>query len=125
MKNKLIIDNFKAFIKTSKPLKDKYGTITRAVTLNDHVLYALLREKKDFRTCSQDKSIAIDMANGLLATMNNLLSDKELKLFMSTHRMNHLKDRLGKDLNHEHISEIKLIIEKQINVPTEELKNEQ
>lgn len=81
MNNINLIKNMKHYITTNKPTKDEYGTKSQAIYLDDHVLYALLREKKDFTKCSQDKNRAIAIAMYLVERINRIktLSQEENK----------------------------------------------
>ncbi len=53
MNNINIINKIKLKLKESKPYKNKYGTKFKNLTLEDYVLYAILRGKRNPEKCCQ------------------------------------------------------------------------
>lgn len=71
-----IIRNHKKKITTVKPVVDeKYGTVYQKLFLNDYVIYALLRNKHDFTSCSSTNRVqAIELAKTFRMKIEKYLS---------------------------------------------------
>jgi len=71
----LIIRDYKQKIKTVKPVIDKYGTVYQRLFLYDYIIYALLRNKQDFTSCSStNRDRAIELAEHFEAEIKKYLS---------------------------------------------------
>lgn len=110
---KKMIENMKKFVTTNKPSKNIYGNKIQAIYLADHVLYALLRKKPDYKSCSQkpnDAKIKADNFLSMLVQFEKLPEERK-----KGHHINHyFKERLGVDLNDEIVIELSNLIKEQI-----------
>lgn len=72
----LIIRNQKKKLMTVKPVVDEtYGTVYQKLFLNDYVIYALLRNKQDFTSCSStNRAKAIELAKDFQRRIEKYLS---------------------------------------------------
>lgn len=76
-RTKFIIE-MKDRLVTIKPEIDEiYGNKHQKLFLEDYILYALLRNKKDFTKCSSDKNKAIEVAQDIVKFLNMLLTDTQ------------------------------------------------
>lgn len=73
---KALILAYKNIIKTVKPKKDEtYGNVYQQLFLDDYVIYALLRNKQDFTSCSSnDRFRAINIAQNLKLQLEKYLN---------------------------------------------------
>jgi len=72
------IRNMKNRLITVKPVRDEtYGNIYQGLFLTDYVLYALLRNKKDFTKTASRKEKAVETAQDIKKFLIILLSDIE------------------------------------------------
>lgn len=111
---KKMIANFKNHIVTSKPYKNEYGHKVKAINLEDHVLYALLRKKADFRKCADKPEKAVQHAKNFVNVLNSYLKVGEQYRAKHPHNL-FFKERLGVDLTPEFVVELTSLIEEQIN----------
>jgi len=108
-----IINTMKNILKTERPYRDDNGHKVKVLFLNDYILYALLREKKDFTKCGTDKKQAIEIANDWLQMIirsqrkleSNVVKDWDLTA---------LKYRLGVDIDVENLVQLEHSIKSQI-----------
>lgn len=111
---KKMIASFKNHIVTSKPYKNEYGHKVKAVTLEDHVLYALLRKKADYRKCADNPEKAVKHAKNFVDVLNSFQKVGEQYRAKHPHNL-YFKERLGVDLTPEFVVELTSLIEEQIN----------
>lgn len=72
------IKSMKERLITIKPVRDEiYGNIYQHLFLDDYVLYALLRNKKDFTKTASKKEKAIDSATNICTFLKVLVKDIE------------------------------------------------
>lgn len=73
---RVIIAENKAVLVSVKPERDeKYGTVYQKLFVEDYVIYALLRNKQDFTSCSStDRLRAINIAKSFKLKLEKYLS---------------------------------------------------
>lgn len=115
MNNINLIKNMKHYITTNKPTKDKYGTKSKVIYLDNHVLYALLREKKDFTKCSHDKVRAILIAMDIVQRISRIktVNQEENKY---NYDYNYFTRVMGKKVSLEDLQQLKESIIKQVEL---------
>lgn len=109
-----MINTMKNILKTERPYRDDNGHKVKVLFLNDYILYALLREKKDFTKCATNKKQAVEMANDWLQMIiraqrkleSNVVKDWDLTA---------LKYRLGVDINVDGLVQLEHSIKSQID----------
>lgn len=113
MNNKNMIKHLKEHIKNSKPTKDKHGTVTQAIFIYDHILYALIRETSDFTKCSHNKERAMDIAKSIRLSLITLLKLDKKEQIENYYAYNKLKNCLG-ELDNVSIAQLLYSVEKQL-----------
>ena len=108
-----MINTMKDFLKTERPYRDDNGHKVKVLFLKDYVLYALLREKKDFTNCATDKSEAISIALDWLSAVER--SRKQLELNnLESWDLKALKYKIGIDFTVEDLVQLEHAIKNQI-----------
>jgi hypothetical protein len=109
-----MINTMKTFLKTERPHRDGDGHKVKVLFLKDYVLYALLREKKDFTNCATDKSQAISIALDWLSAVER--SRKQLELNnLESWDLKALKYKIGVDFTLEDLVQLEHAIKNQID----------
>lgn len=109
-----MINTMKTFLKTERPYRDDNGHKVKVLFLKDYVLYALLREKKDFTKCATDKYQAIQIALDWL----KLVIKAKQQLELNNHAdwdLRALKYKLGVDFTVEDLVQLEQAIKNQID----------
>lgn len=73
---RVIIAENKAILVSVKPERDEvYGTVYQKLFVEDYIIYALLRNKQDFTSCSSNNRVrAIDIAQTFKLKLEKYLS---------------------------------------------------
>jgi hypothetical protein len=109
-----MINTMKRFLKTERPYRDDNGHKVKVLFLKDYVLYALLREKKDFTKCATDRYQAIEIALEWLKLV--VKSRQQLELSNLTDwDLKALKYKLGVDFTLEDLVQLEHAIKNQID----------
>lgn len=77
MNNINIINKIKLKLKESKPYKNKYGTKFKNLTLEDYVMYAILRGKQNPEKCCQSVDQFNNAIDRLVYYFNYTISNCE------------------------------------------------
>lgn len=116
-----MINTMKNFLKTERPYRDDNGHKVKVLFLKDYVLYALLREKKDFTKCAtkktngivKDKFEALSIALEWLKIVSKAKSQLELNN-QSDWELKALKYKIGVDFTVEDLVQLEQAIKNQI-----------
>lgn len=108
-----MIHTMKTFLKTQRPYRDDNGHKVKVLFLKDYVLYALLRETKDFTKCATDKSEAVSIALDWLSAVEK--SRKQLELNnLESWDLKALKYKIGIDFTVDDLIQLEHAIKSQI-----------
>lgn len=118
-----MINTMKTFLKTERPYRDDNGHKVKVLFLKDYVLYALLRETKDFTKCVTDKkefskyatnkAEAVSIALDWLSAVEK--SRKKLELNnLESWDLKALKYKIGVDFTVEDLVQLEHAIKNQI-----------
>lgn len=109
-----MINTMKTFLKTERPHRDDNGHKVKVLFLKDYVLYALLREKKDFTKCATDRFQAIAIALEWLKLITKARQQLELSN-LADWDLKALKYKLGVDFTVEDLVQLEHAIKNQID----------
>ncbi len=108
-----MIKTMKDFLKNERPHRNYDGHKVQVLFLRDYIIYALLREKKDFTKCSTDKNKAVLIANDWLNTVSRAIKQFEVSDKYDWD-VKALKYKIGIDFTLEDLIELELSIKRQI-----------
>ena len=109
-----MINTMKTYLKTKRPHRDDNGHKVKVLFLKDYVLYALLREKKDFTKCATDRFQAIAIALDWLKIVIKARHQLELNDLKNSY-LKALKYKLDVDITLEDLVQLENAIKNQIN----------
>lgn len=109
-----MINTMKDFLKTERPYRDDNGHKVKVLFLKDYVLYALLREKKDFTKCATDRFQAIEIALEWLKIVIKARQQLELNNLTGS-EFKALKYKIGVDFTVEDLVQLEYAIKNQID----------